>query len=107
MERATQERRAEMYGLIEAWESSGQGQKAFCQEQDISYSVFKYWLRKHRGIGSPKQKSISVPTGKFRPLGLKEGSSIPVLEVAYPNGVSVKCPSGIEIDQLRELVKLF
>ncbi len=38
----------EMYALIEEWQSSGQTQNVFCQEQEIKPGTFAYWLRKKR-----------------------------------------------------------
>ena len=33
---------------IEAWQSSGQPQHAYCKANKLSYHRFGYWRRKHR-----------------------------------------------------------
>ena len=38
----------EMFTLVEQWQSSGQTQNLFCQEQGIKPGTFAYWLRKKR-----------------------------------------------------------
>lgn len=38
---------AKMFPLVEAWQHSGQTQKVFCAEHDLSVSGLTYWLRRY------------------------------------------------------------
>ncbi|MGM0653687.1 MAG: IS66 family insertion sequence element accessory protein TnpA, partial [Bacillota bacterium] len=46
--RSKEERRQEMFALIEQSQSSGQTNKEFCQEHGISPAVFYYWQKRYR-----------------------------------------------------------
>lgn len=37
-----------MFPLIEAWELSGDSQKAFCAQREIKPATFAYWRKKHQ-----------------------------------------------------------
>jgi transposase-like protein len=41
-------RQEEMLALIEQWKESGKAQQLFCQEHDLTYTTFYYWLRRYR-----------------------------------------------------------
>ncbi|RDH89006.1 MAG: hypothetical protein DIZ77_08740, partial [endosymbiont of Seepiophila jonesi] len=49
---------------IEAWQSSGQTQQAYCKANELSYHRFGYWRRKlrHQSPEAQSQKgSVFVP----------------------------------------------
>jgi transposase-like protein len=41
-------RQTDMLSLIEQRQESGKTQQAFCQEHDITFSTFYYWLKRYR-----------------------------------------------------------
>jgi hypothetical protein len=47
----TNEKREHWERILAAWQDSGQTQRAFCEEQGLSYANFCYW-RKGSGVGS-------------------------------------------------------
>ena len=52
-------REKEMYALVEAWQKTGLGQRAFCEQNQIEYYSFQYWTRKYRR--QHKQAGAFVP----------------------------------------------
>jgi hypothetical protein len=86
--RQTERRRdkAEMYPLIEQWQSSGLSKQAFCERQEIAKSVFYYWHKRYKADLSP---------GGFLPIKIGQIKSTPAnsfIEVGYPNGVVLRLP---------------
>lgn len=92
---------------MEGWQSSGQSQRVYCQEQDISYSNFKYWRKKWKQREQQSQAEEHRAEGRFTELV----SGVPALEEAtrleFPNGVVLKVGSGITFSQVETLIKLF
>jgi transposase-like protein len=37
-----------MLSLIQQWQESGKTQQLFCQEHDLTYPTFYYWLKRYR-----------------------------------------------------------
>ena len=69
---------------IEAWQSSGQTQQAYCKANELSYHRFGYWLRKFRRQAQPVQ-------------GQKGSGFVPVTHSASAQsaGLSLALPSGL------------
>jgi hypothetical protein len=42
------QRQEEMLSLIERWQGSRKTQQTFCQEHDLIFSTFYYWLKRYR-----------------------------------------------------------
>lgn len=86
--------REEMFPLIERWQSSGQTQQRFCEEQGISLAVFGYWLRKYRELSDSDTESdyAGEAAPGFIPLQLETAltSQSIALEVQLPNGVLLR-----------------
>ena len=100
-----------MYRAIEKWQESGLTQVKFCKQERLSAKAFCYWLRKYRS-----EKAGTVPTTEnnsaFIPVSLSDTSNTgPILqpvqriELFFPNGVRLNCPAGIEVNQLKTLIK--
>jgi len=71
---------------IEAWQSSGQSQQAFCKTHNLNYPRFGYWLRKFRQQADQAQR----PTASaFVPVTTAPAASSG-LSVSLPNGVEVR-----------------
>ncbi|MFN3555259.1 MAG: IS66 family insertion sequence element accessory protein TnpA [Bacteroidales bacterium] len=58
------ENREKMLALVERWTQSGQTQQQFCQQHDIKYSSFGYWLK------TWLRKNLSTSQG-FIPIEIK------------------------------------
>jgi len=101
----------EMYLAIELWQESGLSQVKFCSRERLSVKTFSYWLRKYR-----KEKNFSVERSKkasktFIPVEVsgsrtssRTNPDYSRIEVAFPNGVQLSCPVGIDIGQLKSLI---
>ena len=76
---------------IEAWQSSGQPQQAYCKANKLSYHRFGYWLRKFRQQAQSQKDSgfVSViPSAPSQTAGLS---------LAFPSGLVLR---GIACDNL-------
>lgn len=91
-ERAT--RQAEMVSLIERWQESGKTQQVFCQEHDLTFSTFYYWLKRYRR---------GIDESSFLPVEVSSGSHI---EIRYPGGVVLQLPSETRLAALKQLLSL-
>jgi hypothetical protein len=72
--------------LIETWRSSGQTQKVFCREHDLSYDRFVYWRRKFEQCGFDQTRRTS--------------SALVAVTCAPPaatNGLCLVLPNGMEL----------
>ena len=81
-----QARRDYWQSRIEAWQLSGQSQKAFCRAHDLNYPQFIYWRRKfrqHTASESAKASSGFV-------------SVVPTMS-AVDSGLSLVLPNGVEL----------
>jgi len=85
---------------IEAWQLSGQSQKAFCRVHDLNYPQFVYWRGKFRQhTASPSAKASSgfvavVPTMSAVDSGLS---------LVLPNGLELR---GLEASNLDVVLRL-
>ena len=87
-------RQAEMLSLIEQWQDSGKTQQIFCQEHDLSYTTFYYWLRRYRR---------QVEESSFLPI---EISSLSHIEIRYQGGIILQLPSATKLATLKQLLSL-
>ena len=67
---------------IDAWQSSGQSQQAFCRAHNLSYTRFGYWMRKFR-----HQTPIQERVGGF----------VPVIPSVSGEALTLRFPSGVEV----------
>ena len=88
-----------MFPLVEQWQSSGQTQKAFCGEHDISVSVFAYWLRRYRD----QQDSLDAGQAGFVPVRM-DVSAPAALEVALPSGAVLRFTQVVPLSYLKALL---
>ena len=86
---STDARTAYWRAQIDAWQTSGQSQQAFCKSNDLNYPNFGYWLRKFRRRGDV--------TDSRRAPGF-----VPVVAASVSAGLSVHLPSGIELRGVNE-----
>lgn len=91
---------SEMFPLVELWQTSGQTQKEFCQEQGLKAHVFTYWLAKYR----KQQTGEEVPSG-FVPIAIEEkGSQDYYAEIRYRDGTRLRFGQSVSAEQLRQLL---
>jgi transposase-like protein len=87
-------RQEEMLSLIEQWQESGKSQQLFCQEHDLTYTTFYYWLKRYR-------RRLDEST--FLPVEISSGSNI---EIRYPGGVILQLPAATRLSILKQLLSL-
>ena len=83
-----------MLSLIEQWQESGKPQQLFCQEHDLTYTTFYYWLRRYRR---------RMDDSNFLPVEISSGSHI---EIRYPGGVVLQLPVEVRLSTLKQLLFL-
>jgi transposase-like protein len=87
-------RQEEMLTLIEKWQESGKTQQAFCQEHDLTFTTFYYWLKRYRR---------GIDESSFLPLEISSGSNI---EIRYPDGIILQLPAATKLSTLKQLLNL-
>ena len=83
-----------MLSLIEQWQESGKTQQAFCQEHDLTFTTFYYWLKRYRRC---------VDENGFLPVEISSGSYI---EIRYPKGVILQLPAATRLSTVKQLLSL-
>ena len=83
-----------MLSLIERWQESGKTQQVFCQEHDLTFSTFYYWLKRYRR---------GIDENSFLPVEISSGSHI---EIRYPGGVILQLPAGTRLSTVKQLLSL-
>ncbi len=107
MKKPDQSRTERMYALVGRWQKSGLSKKAFSQKEGITYESFRYWVKKHSKESSITREGYNTPG--FVPLQVKPSMDIipSNIEITYPNGIKVNCPSTIGLGPLKMLIRLF
>jgi hypothetical protein len=100
----------EMNMAIDLWKESGLSQKSYCNQNNLAYNTFKYWQKKYQADRHDKKPKSSKP---FIPVHIPQAitTNLPeadtgIISINYPNGVIVNCPIGINIEQIKGLIKL-
>lgn len=91
------ERRSEMFALIEQWQQSKKTQTAFCREHDIVYHIFGYWLKKYRQEHGENGNFLAMQLSDYADTGI---------EIRYPNGIVLHLPRTIGICELKQLITI-
>jgi hypothetical protein len=87
-------RQEEMLTLIEKWQESGKAQQLYCQENNLTYTTFYYWLKRYRR---------QINESSFLPVEISSGSHI---EIRYPGGVILQIPAATRLSTLKQLLSL-
>ena len=87
-------RQGEMLSLIEQWQQSGKTQQVFCQENNLTYTTFYYWLKRYRR---------GVDESSFLPVEVSSGSYI---EIRYPGGIILQLPASVKLSALQQLLNI-
>lgn len=106
--RAGRKTTAIMFPLIEKYLDSQLSQKAFCQQQNLSFAVFGYWLKKYRKAHRPAPavaKQAARPA--FVPLHVtpSDRRNQNTCELVFPNGVMLRFSQPVEPDLLIQLIR--
>jgi transposase-like protein len=83
-----------MLSLIERWHESSKTQQAFCQEHNLTFTTFYYWLKRYRR---------GLDESSFLPVEISSGSTI---EIRYPGGVILQLPAATRLSTLKQLLNL-
>lgn len=73
----------EMFTLIESFKASGMSQHLFCEQHNLAYSVFQYWLKKF------KKQTDQDPSSGFVELKASAKTFSKDVEIIFPSGVKV------------------
>ena len=87
----------QMFQIIEEYLSGTKAQKQICQDHNLSFSKFSYWLRKYR-------RSHRRSPSAFIPISVKNDSPS-VCIVEFPNGVRVHLSSASNASFLIRLIQ--
>jgi len=110
------ERAAEMAALIERWEASGQTQRAFAEQEGVTYSAFQYWRRRLQRSARETRRAArtAAPSSpvELAPVRIVPDSPAadppaargPAFEVRTASGLSVAVPPGFDEGELRRLL---
>jgi hypothetical protein len=95
--------REQMFGAIDQCQRDGITPKEYCQQHQIPYPSFQYWLRKYR----KEQINHNLKPGNgFLPVRLE---NTPIcdsdqLTILYPSGIQVRCPLNTPVQLLQSLI---
>jgi hypothetical protein len=106
--------------MIESWRESKQSQAKYCKENKLSISTFQYWLKKYRESRSetqtqtkPKEQrkrksflTVKLAEQDHQSLAFARTGSTDDINIYYPNGVRLSCPTNINQELLRNLINL-
>ncbi|WP_281991579.1 IS66 family insertion sequence element accessory protein TnpA [Aquimarina aggregata] len=113
MQKETTKRKKEMYSILRNWRKSSLSLKEYGQKHGINYGIMKYWNRQFRVDFPESKKPISKKKAIFIPVEVSDSikdkvvSKTVSIEIHYPNGVFLQCPSDICKKELKTLITLF
>ena len=106
--RAGRKTTAIMFPLIEKYLNSQLSQKAFCQQQNLSFAVFGYWLKKYRKARHSSPLVVKNSTqAAFVPIHVPPPAPAAqsVCELVFPNGVTLRFSQPVEPNLLIQLIR--
>jgi len=86
---------------IEAWQSSGKTQQAYCKANELSYHRFGYWWRKFRHQSPEAQ---SQKGSGFVPVTHSAPSQSAGLSLALPSGLVLRGIAGDNLPVVYQLL---
>ena len=100
--------------LQERQRESGLTVRGFCSNEGIAPSSFYYWKKKLRNEANGKRfiplvvKSAGESFNPFLQSELSQGQRVdgPLLEITYPNGITLRVKNDMDLAHLRALVLL-
>lgn len=82
IKKKTHRRGQEMFALIESFKESDISQHLFCEQHNLPYSVFQYWLKKFR-------KESHTPEAGFIEMKISSPARPEGVEIVFPSGAKV------------------
>lgn len=109
MNKGTLQYQQDMLHLVKEWKQSGMSQRVFSASKGVSYQKLIYWNKKFNKLNINTEQILPLTDSTdFISIEIpKEADSFSGLQLTYPNQVTITCPSGIELDTLKSLIKLF
>ena len=103
-------RAEQMFALVEKYLTSGLTQKAFCQQESITYSTFHWWVHQYRHRQRPQTKSKKSKASEFialQPTFSKNSPvpSQPTCTIEYPSGIVVHLFGAVDAPLLSALLQ--
>ncbi len=93
------EKRTYWSEVIVRYQKSDLTQRAFCESEDLNFSVFKYWIYKL------KQSAPSAAVSKtFSQIALTRKTTGSDYQIKLPNGLICHVPFGFDILELKNLL---
>ena len=100
--------------LQERQKESGLSVRGFCSNEGIAPSSFYYWLKKIKNEVNGKRfiplvvKSTGASVPPFKQSELSQGQRVDdtLLEITYPNGITLRVKNDLDLVHLRALVLL-
>jgi hypothetical protein len=91
--------RQQMFSLLEAWAQSGQRQKAFCNDRNITYHRFHYWHKRYKD----RNRAVAQTGPAFIPLSVLSPAP-PAAELIYPDGRRLLFHQNVDAAYLKVLL---
>lgn len=90
----------EWFSLIQECRTSGLAVRDFCSIKGIHPSNFYYWAKRQRSTDETGFVPMKISKPDSRPLSQQ------LVEIVYPNGVSLRLSSEVDIRMLSQLIRL-
>lgn len=90
----------EWFSLIEECRASGLAVRDFCNIKGIHPSNFYYWAKRQHTTNEPGFVPVTITQPSVPALSQQ------IVEIVYPNGVSIRLGSEIDIRMLSQLIRL-
>ena len=91
-----------MFSLIEVWKKSGKTQREFCQEKDIAYSKFQYWMKKYSDHSTLEGRRAFVPVV----VADQPTTGAAAMELVFPDGRRLIFHKAVDVTYLQSLLTL-
>ncbi|NQY67138.1 MAG: hypothetical protein HRT72_05365 [Flavobacteriales bacterium] len=97
---------------IDLWKESGLSKRAYSIEAKLAYKTFSNWVKKYdptfvAGLKkSKKTPTPFIPIEVSNPIDLVSSEHTSI-EISYPSGVRMSCPTSMNLSQLKALIKLY
>ena len=95
---AKEERKKQMYSLVEKWQNSSSLKKEFCLENNVNLGTFNYWLNKYRKNKSSEFIEIN-PDSNYSDL-----ESNTVVRFKFSGNISAEVPAELAIRFMHQLI---
>ena len=92
-----------MFEGIRLWQQSGQSQKAWCEQNNVSYGAFHYWYKRYRDeelAASPDQR----PDGGFVRLMVDSSNPPAWCELVLGDGKKLIFHQPVSVEFIRALI---